>query len=108
MNDICKNCDTRIRLGLCNGREGDFQYCYRKVGSVNGLEDTITPFNTIDDLYENCEHLKGTIKEQTYLDNKPYANDEHMVLLYGLYKGEPDLEEKIERGFVYPIGYVTR
>lgn len=108
MNDICINCDTRIRLGLCNGREGNFKYCYRKVGSVNGLEKTITPFNTINDLYKNCEHLNCTIKEQTFLGNKPYANDEHMVLLYGLYKDEPDLEEKIKCGFVYPIGYVTR
>ena len=37
MNKLCEICDTRNRLGMCNGRDGDFKYCFRKVGSTNGL-----------------------------------------------------------------------
>ena len=38
MNKLCEICDTRNRLGICNGRDGDFKYCFRRVGSMNGLE----------------------------------------------------------------------
>ena len=44
INKICETCDTRNRLCLCNGVEGDFKYCFRKVGSVYDLQETITPF----------------------------------------------------------------
>lgn len=52
MNKICETCDTKNRLRLCSGRDGDFKYCFRKAGSTYGLEQTITPFNTTDELEE--------------------------------------------------------
>jgi hypothetical protein len=112
MNNICKTCDTRIRLRICNGREGDFKYCFRRVGTRNGLEETITPFNTIEELYDKCKWLKNVIKDSLYLDEehdyeRPY-NEEHFTALYGLYKYEEDLDEKIECGWKRRIGYVIR
>lgn len=114
MNKICKTCDTRCRLGICKGRDGDFKYCFRRVGTLNGLETTITPFNTIDELYEKSSWLNGNgnpehgyIKDQLYLDDQPYAGDEHMRALYGLCKQEEDLEQKMECGWVDKIGFVT-
>lgn len=113
MNKICETCDTRLRLGICKGKDGDFRYCFRRMGSLNGLEITITPFNTLDELYEKCRWLNGGehpdngyIKKQLYLDNVPYADDEHMRVLYGLHKKEEDLDEKIECGWVRKIGFV--
>lgn len=51
INKICETCDTRNRLCLCNGVEGDFKYCFRKVGSVYDLQETITPFNDLDEIF---------------------------------------------------------
>ena len=59
MNKLCEICDTRNRLGMCNGRDGVFKYCFRKVGSTHRLEETITPFNTLHELYKNQERRKA-------------------------------------------------
>lgn len=99
MNEICKTCDTKNRLGLCEGKNGNFKYCFRKAGSTDGLEKTITPFTTMEDLYLSCEWI-NTCFEQGSLkfDDYYYTNDKHMLLLYGKYFG--DSKE-------YPIGFVT-
>lgn len=101
MNKICKNCDTRCRLGLCDGREGDFKYCFRRTGSVSGLEDTITPFSTLHELYEKCSWLDWINPESLVLSNEPYGKN-YMVLLLGQYA------EKIDGTIKnIPVGYVT-
>lgn len=113
MNKICETCDTRNRLRICNGRDGDFRYCFRRKGSLTNLDQTITPFNTIDELYEKCSWLNGGeypdsgyIKEQLYIDDQPYADEEHMRAMYGLHKKEEDLDEKIECGWLRKVGFV--
>ena len=58
MNKLCERCDTRCRLGICDGKEGDFKFCFRRVGSINGLEKTITPFNTLEELIEKSKVYK--------------------------------------------------
>lgn len=99
MNEICKNCDTRCRLKICDGKSGDFKYCFRRVGSTNGLADTITPFNTLHELYEKQDWLDWIIPESLVLDDAPYGGD-NMVLLFGkqIDKMQDDL---------IPIGFVT-
>lgn len=98
MNIICENCDTKCRLGMCEGRDGEFKYCFRRVGSIGGLEKTITPFITLHELYDKQSWLDWVFPDSLVLDYKPYGNDNHMVLLWGISKidGEP-----------LPIGYVT-
>lgn len=102
MNKICETCDTRNRLGLCNGRDGDFKYCFRSAGSVDGVEKTITPFTTIDELYNKCDWLKCARKETLELDSESYC-DEHMILLLGVLRWQ-----NAQVGGKIPVGFVTR
>ena len=101
MNKLCEICDTRNRLGICKGRDGDFKYCFRRVGSTNGLEKTITPFNTLHELYEKCDCLKWVVPETLELDNEPYGIGNHMVLLWG------QSERQLGTNEGQPVGYVT-
>lgn len=103
MNDICITCDTRNRLRLCNGRDGNFLYCFRPVGSVSNIPGNITPFNTIEELLKNNKWL-NVIEDTVYLDDEYYGISKHMKLLLGLFKGES--EELIASGYKYPIGFV--
>lgn len=105
MNKICETCDTRKRLKMCNGRDGDFKYCYRPAGSVSSIPNNITPFNTIDELFEKNDWIKSVIKSTATLDNDYYGKDHHMKLLLGLFYGEP--QEKIKSKSYYPVGFVT-
>lgn len=99
INKICETCDTRNRLCLCNGVEGDFKYCFRKVGSVYDLQETITPFNNLDEIFLNdCDYIKDLDKESLYLSKNYYDNTEHMRLLFGRFLGDSDK--------VYPVGFV--
>ena len=98
MNKLCEICDTRNRLGICNGRDGDFKYCFRRVGSTHRLEETITPFNTLHELYEKCDWLDWIIPETIKLENKSYGSKNNMVLLMG--KSE-NTDEYL------PVGFVT-
>ena len=98
MNKLCEICDTRNRLGMCNGRDGVFKYCFRKVGSTHRLEETITPFNTLHELYEKCDWLDWIIPETIKLENKSYGSKNNMVLLMG--KSE-NTDEYL------PVGFVT-
>ena len=104
MNNICKMCDTRNRLGMCSGRDGDFTYCFRPVGSVSNIPGNITPFNTIEELLENNKWL-DVIENTVYLDDEYYGYGEHMKLLFGLFNGET--EEIIKYDKRYPVGFVT-
>ena len=105
MNKICETCDTRNRLGMCNGLDGNFKYCYRPVGSISNIPGNITPFNTIDELFEKNDRIKSVIKESAVLDENYYGRGHHMKLLFGLYYGEP--QEKIESKSYYPVGFVV-
>ena len=98
MNKLCEICDTKNRLGICNGRDGDFKYCFRRVGSTNGLEETITPFTTLHELYEKCSWLKWIVPGTLELENEPYGSKNNMVLLMG--KSE-NTDEYL------PVGFVT-
>lgn len=62
MNKVCETCDSRIRLNLCEGKDTEFKYCYRKSGNPQQTKDTIFQFNTIDELKI---HIK---KEHKYMD----------------------------------------
>lgn len=101
MNKLCEICDTRNRLGMCKGRDGDFKYCFRRVGSTNGLEETITPFNTLHELHEKCDCLKWVVPETLVLDNEPYCGENNMVLLWG------QSERQLGTNEGQPVGYVT-
>jgi hypothetical protein len=101
VNKVCENCDTRCRLGLCCGKDDDFKFCFRKVGSISGLKETITPFSTLHELYEKCGWLDWIVPESLVLDNEPYATDDNMVLLWG------QSENQIGTNKGQPVGYVT-
>lgn len=101
MNNICKNCDTRNRMCLCDGRDGNFKYCFRKVGSSSGLEETITQFNTLHELYEKCGWLNWIVPKTLILDNKMYGCEDNMVLLWGQSLSQLNTNQG------QPVGYVT-
>ena len=105
MNKICETCDTRNRLKMCDGKDGDFRYCYRPAGSTSNIIGNITPFNTIDELFEKNDWIKSVIKSTATLDRDYYGKDHHMKLLLGLRYGEP--QEKIESKSYYPVGFVV-
>lgn len=98
MNKLCEICDTRNRLGMCNGRDGDFKYCFRKVGSIHDLEETITPFNTLHELYKECDWLQWIVPETLKLEGEPYGGENNMVLLMG--------QSKVSNDYL-PVGFVT-
>lgn len=99
MNKLCEICDTRIRLKKCNGREGDFKYCFRRVGSLENIEETITPFNSLHELYQKCKWLDWIIEDSMELQKESYGLNS--VLLLGKEKNQFNI------GKVLPIGYVT-
>ena len=101
MNKLCEICDTRNRLGMCNGRDGDFKYCFRRVGSTNRLEETITPFTTLHELYEKCSWLKWIVPETLELENEAYGRGNNMVLLWG------QSERQLGTNEGQPVGFVT-
>ena len=102
MNKICYGCNTRCRLGMCQGRDGDFKYCFRRVGSTTDLKKTITPFNTLHELYEKQPWLDWIIPESLVLSNEPYGGF-NMVLLWGMDK----YEENNSPDKALPVGFVT-
>ena len=101
MNKICEICDTRCRLGMCNGKDGDFKYCFRKTGSIYDLEETITPFNTLHELYDKCKWLDWVVPETLVLDSESYGTGNNMVLLWGQYR------EQLGTNKAQPCGFVT-
>ena len=101
MNKLCEICDTRNRLGMCNGRDGDFKYCFRRVGSTNRLEETITPFTTLHELYEKCSWLKWIVPETLELENEAYGRGNNRVLLWG------QSESQLGTNEGQPVGFVT-
>lgn len=98
MNSICETCDTRNRLKLCEGKDGCFKYCFRKVGSISGVKESIVPFNTIEEVYAASEYLRNTQLDSLHII--PYYGD-HMKLLVGKYN------EALSDGMNYPLGYIT-
>ena len=83
---------VKVKMGILN-------IVFRKAGSTDGLEKTITPFTTMEDLYLSCEWINTRFEQGSLkFDDNYYTNDKHMILLYGKYFG--DSKE-------YPIGFVT-
>ena len=101
MNKLCEICDTRNRLGMCKGKNGDFKYCFRRVGTTNRLEETITPFNSLHELYEKCNWLHWVVPETLELESEPYGRENNMVLLWG------QSERQLGTNEGQPVGYVT-
>lgn len=93
MNSICVTCDTRLRLNMCNGKGGNFKYCFRKCGSIKGLKETIAPFTSIEELYD-INYIKDLQIKELRLEN---YNHKHMKLLIGTYKD----------GSIAPVGFVV-
>lgn len=98
MNQICETCDTRCRLHMCQGQDGDFKYCYRPVDSVDNIPDNITPFNTVDELYEKNKWIKSVERDSLVFDDKPYGSP-YMKLLLGHFIGDT-VNDKVPVGFV--------
>ena len=65
-----------------------------------GLKETITPFNTLHELYEKQPWLDWIDQESLLLSNEPYG-DTNMVLLWGSYK------EIYGSRLLSPCGFVT-
>lgn len=108
MNKICRKCDTKNRLKMCIGRDGNFKYCFRRCGSLKGLEETITPFSTIDELYKKSNWLRSyTVKEYAKFNPNDGYIDNNMCILFGLFK-EKYIENKIKNGYRYPLGYIIK
>lgn len=102
MNPICKTCDTRIRLRRCNGKNGNFKYCMRKVGSISGLEESIVQFNTIEDIKKNLNpYTDGFDFNSLWIDTNDYDVAGTMTLLWGRFNN-------VSNGADHPIGYVTK
>lgn len=93
MNTLCINCDAKNRLGMCIGKDGDFKYCYRRVGSVGISQQTITQFNTLDELVNTNPSEFDYIKTDT-LVMKDYS------------KGTKLLSGEYSDGKIYPVGFI--
>lgn len=99
MNKICNTCDTKNRLNICNGRDGDFKYCFRKCGNLDGVFESITPFNNIEELY-NCEWFNQEWRKvkQGSLHVEDYSG-EHIGILLGQYEEMGETKDS-PKGFV--------
>ena len=93
MNKLCEECSVQKR-GLCKGKEGNFNKCFRKVGHLD--LSTIKPFDNIDELYD---HINDTIYQckPGSLKIKPYYGNTKLLIgeISGYSGGE------------VPIGYVV-
>lgn len=94
MNTICLNCDTRKRLKLCQGKDGDFKYCYRSSGGLTRAKNTISPFNTLNELYNIINKKDGIleIKKNSLKIDFNYANNHNLGLLLGIYTHQSNIE----------------
>ena len=103
MNKICETCDSKERLKICEGRDGNFKYCFRRVGSVAGLKDSITPFNEISELEDYTWAYQGCrISEYS---------GEHMGILLGKFdplKNDLSSFLDLDKEREYPIGFITK
>ena len=95
MAKICDTCDTKLRLGLCNGKKEEFKYCFRKVGSLDELEETITPFDSLDQLCQKQNHI-----QEESLSMEEFS-DEHMGILMGRYADDTT-------NSIYPVGFIIK
>ena len=102
MNTICERCDTRCRLGMCHGKDGDFKYCFRPCGSIENIPGNIIPFNSIEELLakNTGDYLTHVAAESLFIPKHYYGFSRNMRLLMGHWDGDDDNK-------VYPIGYVS-
>lgn len=103
MAKICETCDTKNRLGMCDGNKGEFKYCVRRTGTLSNIPGSITPFNEIDEIFSNpvwneLEH------DSVLLDTDFYGMSGHMRLLYGRWDWDRAAKEE---DCLYPVGYVV-
>lgn len=91
---ICETCDVRLRLKMCDGKDGDVdtKYCFRRVGSVSNVPNSIKPFDEISEL-----NIPDYIESET-VEIEDY-HGEHTGILIGVSKFD---------GFRYPIGFITK
>ena len=102
MAKICETCDTKNRLGMCEGRAEEFRYCVRRTGSISNIPGSITPFNEIDEIFKNPVYDRLDHKS-VFLDEEYYGSTHHMKLLFGRWKHD---EKAIDDNYVYHVGYV--
>ena len=111
MNKVCETCDSRIRLNLCEGKNTEFKYCYRKSGNPQQTKDTIFQFNTIDELKI---HIK---KEHKYMDVESltiaweYSRDDTIGMIlckydYYLLMKDYGQDGGIVKNHMYPEGWI--
>lgn len=102
MAKICETCDTRNRLCMCNGNESEFRYCVRRTGSLSNVPSSITPFNKLEEIFNNpiwdeLDHSSVVLSEEYY------GTDKHMRLLWGRWGFDIKAKEDNQG---YPVGYV--
>lgn len=93
MNKLCDICDTKNRLHMCNGKCENFKYCFRKVGSLDYLEESIQPFNNIQELKSNA-FLQETNTNFDKLRIEKY--DENIGILFEII----ECDIPVPRGFI--------
>ena len=72
-----------------------------KLAEYEDLEETITPFNTLHELYDKCKWLDWIVPETLVLYSEPYGTGNNMVLLWGQY------QEQLGTNKAQPCGFVT-
>lgn len=101
-NEICKECDTRCRLKMCEGKQGDFRYCYRPVGSLDNISpSSIISFNTLNELVAKINQQEDELfhVEADTVELQPYGR---MYMLIGQFVNDE------ERNTKHPIGYIAK
>lgn len=103
MNKICKTCDTRNRLNLCNGRNGDFKYCYRPCGSISNITDiSIQPFNDVSEVETNFDGY--IINDEKWIEE--YGGEHFKIMMAKInnkYAENGKVWKQIE---TVPIGFI--
>ena len=97
MAKICDTCDTKNRLGMCNGVCKEYKYCVRRTGSLGNVPGSIVQFNDVNEIFTHPAY--EDLDESSVFISDSYYSGEHMKLLYGRWKFD---DQKI----VYPVGYV--
>jgi hypothetical protein len=112
MNKICKTCDTKNRLRLCNGKDENFKYCYRKSGNPEQTKDTIFQFNSIEELKNKLKEEDKYINENALKIDWNYDEYKGHIGLalceydYDLFVKTNGIDGGIIKGYSYPKGWI--
>ena len=107
INNICKTCDTRLRLNRCDGKEGNFKYCYRQCYTLRGIEESIQPFNELSELKINNKFKDLHIEDYS---------GKHIGILLGKYDVNKCIKDEYIEKFKddesfnteYPLGFIIK